>query len=340
MRLATIGNRYLAYLVEQSFLIPLSSLVVYLLGTKPLILGFFLAFKLNFQGGFDQIFATSAGWFNLAVLFLISLIYYTLETVSGMGIGSKLFGFHIITKYELPSHHLLVLYTIRNIVKSFFISDIVNAIFVLVFRRNMQTLVDHRLNVVVATEKDDLSKTFRQGAISSMIMYYSSFALLITIFTLENSGISSISSSSVGSSGVNAYSLFTTILNNNLTLDIMGYMLGGFTVLIGTFVRIFMSSIFETVIISSVFNAQEVTNLVHYVLPEFFPETMGYVFGIAAAISITNVILYYIQALIRNEKKESFLARSKIQLKNAAYYSILSVVLIIIGAVIESLLGA
>jgi hypothetical protein len=340
MRLATLGNRYIAYLVEQSFLIPVSSLLVYLLGTKTLILGFFLLFKLNFQGSLDLIFTTSAGWVNLAVLFLISLLYYTLETVSGIGIGSRLFGFRIITKYELPSHHLLILYTLRNLVKSFFISNVINAISILAFRRNLQTLLDYRLNVVIATEKDDLSKTFRQGVISSMVMYYASFALLIIIFSLENSGIASTSSSSVGSHGVNAYSIFTSILNNNLTLDITGYMLGGFTLLMGTFVRVFMSSILETVIISSVLNTQEVNNFVHYVLPEFFPETMGYVFGIAAAISIANIILNFIQALIRNEKKDYFFVRSKIQLKNAVYYSILSIVLIIVGAAIESIVGA
>ncbi len=55
MRLVTLGNRYVAYLAEQSFLIPLSSLAAYLPGSKPVILGFFFAFKLNFQADLNAI---------------------------------------------------------------------------------------------------------------------------------------------------------------------------------------------------------------------------------------------------------------------------------------------
>ena len=253
--------------------------MIYLLGAKPLLLGFFFAFKLNFQGGFILVFTTSAGWFNLAVFYLISLLYYTLESVSGIGIGSKIFGFRIVTKYEHPSNQMFIFYTLRNLVKSFFISNIVNALFVLAFRQDMQTLLDHRLNIILASKNDDLSKTFRKGTYSSMIMYYSSFILMTITFALENSGVSSSPASSGSSSGINVYSLFYTILTNNLSLDVTGYMLGGLSILLGTFVRLFISNILDTLVISSVFNPQELSNFAHYVLPEFFPETMGYVFG-------------------------------------------------------------
>lgn len=271
------------------------------------------------------------------MLFLISFIYYTFESVSGIGIGSKIFGFRVIAKYELPSQKILTLYITRNLVKSFFVSNALNGLFVLAFRRNMQTLLDRGLYVIITTEKDPQSKTFRQGILNSAIMYYSSFMLMTITFALENYGLASSPSSPTGSSGVSGFSLFQSLLNNNLTLDLTGFVLGGLSVMFGTFLRLFISNILDTIVISSVLSPKEFPTLIHYFLPEFLPETMGYVFGIAAAISIANIILYYIQALLRNEKKEYFFSTIKIHLKNFAYYLCISVVLIFIGAIIESI---
>lgn len=339
MKLATIGNRYVSYFVEQSFLIPISTLMTFFLGVKPVLLGFFLAYKLDFQGALNLIFTTSAGWINLVLLFLVSFLYYTFESATGFGIGSKVFGFQVVTKFEPPQARLMYIISLRNLVRSFFIINLANALFVLIFRRNMQTLVDHYLEVVVATDKDELKHSFKQSIICSSVMYYSTFLILLVLFALEFSRVPSPPTSSGTSSSYDPYKMFYTVLDNNLILDVTGYAFGGVTILLGTFIRLFSSNILETDIIASLNHSNGTTSFIRFILPQFFPETMGYVFGIAVAISLTDILLYFLQALIRNEKKDYFIARLKIQALHVGYYSIISVLLIGIGAVIESLLG-
>ena len=52
MKIANISERFLIYLVEQSFLIPLSSLLDYSLGIKARILGFLLSYNIDFSKSF------------------------------------------------------------------------------------------------------------------------------------------------------------------------------------------------------------------------------------------------------------------------------------------------
>ena len=315
-------------------------MVVYGLGITTLIPAFFLAYKLDFDGAIYAIFTTNAGWINLGMLFLLSLIYYTFESATEIGIGSSIFGFQVVTKYVLPPTRFFILLSIRNLVKSFFLSNAFNAAFVLVFRRNMQTLLDHTFDVVLATNKDELAKSFGQGFAASMIMYYGTFVMSAILFALEKAGSPTTSTTPVNSSNPAIYSTFYSVLNNNLLLDVIGYMLGGLTFLLGTFVRLFTSNILDAYISVSLINGSGLYTFGRYVLPQFFPETMGYVFGIAVAISATDILLYLVQSLIRNEEKGYFIKRSKIQLENLVYYSILSILFIIIGAIIEALIGA
>ena len=172
MKLASIPNRYVSYVVEQSFLVPVSALLTYSFGVKPVILGVFLAYKLNSLAAVNLIFATSTGWINIASLLIVSFLYYTFEPGSGVGIGTNIFGFQIVAKYELPPIQLFALSSLRNLVKSFFLANLGNALFVIVFRQKMQTLVDHYFDVVVATEKDELKQSFWQCPFIRMASTY------------------------------------------------------------------------------------------------------------------------------------------------------------------------
>ena len=170
MKLASIPNRYVSYVVEQSFLVPVSALLTYSFGVKPVILGVILAYKLNSLAAVNLIFATSTGWINIASLLIVSFLYYTFE--SGSGVGTNIFGFQIVAKYELPPIQLFALSSLRNLVKSFFLANLGNALFVIVFRQKMQTLVDHYFDVVVATEKDELKQSFWQCPFIRMASRY------------------------------------------------------------------------------------------------------------------------------------------------------------------------
>ncbi|MHB1811498.1 MAG: hypothetical protein ACYCPR_03680 [Thermoplasmataceae archaeon] len=340
MRIAGLGDRYISYMVEQSFLIPLSSIVVYLFGVKPVILSFFLVYKIDFQGAIKLIFETQTGWINIVALFLVSIIYYFFETLTDVGVGTRIFGFFIITKYQLPHDRVVFMMLIRNLIKSFFILNVINTIFILVYRHDMQTFSDHHMNIIVATSKNDLKKNTKQIFSASLVMYYSNFILLWFLAYLEIITSNNLPPAPSGvASNYNFYNFLREIISNNLTLDITGYIFGGPTIIIGTFIKIFSSNILETNVIGSLDFLNGSNSFIRDVLPQFFPETLGYMFGIATAISISYIILTFLQSLIRNEEKSHFIGVSKNQFFNIAVYSILSISLIIIGALIESSLG-
>jgi len=116
-------------------------------------------------------------------------------------------------------------------------------------------------------------------------------------------------------------------------------MIGGFSLFIGTFIELFSSNIYETIIMSSLDSSHGLSSFVKFILPQFFPETMGYVFGIAIAMIITDIILSFVQSMIRNEKSQYFNKRVHDLSYNAGFYLLLSILLLIIGALIESSLG-
>lgn len=83
MRLMDLGERFILYITEQSILIPTSSLLEYAVNVKATLLTFFLFYSTNFGAGIKAIFETRAGMLDLLILFLISLAYYSIESVTG-----------------------------------------------------------------------------------------------------------------------------------------------------------------------------------------------------------------------------------------------------------------
>ncbi|MGE9810897.1 hypothetical protein ACLIKE_06100, partial [Ferroplasma acidiphilum] len=123
------------------------------------------------------------------------------------------------------------------------------------------------------------------------------------------------------------------------TLDVFEYMIGGFSLFIGTFIELFSSNIYEAIIMSSLNITHGSSSFVKYILPQFFPETLGYVFGLSIALALTDIILSFIQSTIRNEKSQYFTRRVHDISYNAGFYLILSISLLVIGALIEAGLG-
>lgn len=151
-------------------------------------------------------------------------------------------------------------------------------------------------------------------------------------------GTSSLESSSTTqiANNFNFVQFFNAILKNNIDVDIFGYILGGLTLYIGTFITLFSSNILETSIIATLDAQNGISSFYRYILPQFFPETMGYVFGIAISMAIADILLSYLQSYLRNQESGYFLKRSRILLNNAGLYFILSISCLILGALIES----
>lgn len=324
-----MGERYLCYLAEQVFLITISSILVYAFGIRPVLLSFFLLYKVNFSAAFVQVFETNAGFQNLLIWFVISLVYYSLEVLTNLGIFRTIFKGRIISKYDIPNNKLDKLLLLRSLVKSFFISNLINSLFIFRYRKNMQTLYDYKTNLVVATPSESTSRQiFTKYLFLSLFIYYSTFFIFLGIFTYVVTGpnVSVIGKST--SSNISVYNSFIIIIHNNLTLDVFDYAIGGLSFFAGTFISLFSSNILETGLIATL-NSSNGTSFVKYILPQFFPETLGYVFAIATAMAISDIFISFIQSYIRNQKSDYFMTRSKRLAYISGIYFSISVILLI-----------
>lgn len=340
MKIANISERFLIYLVEQSFLIPLSSLLDYSLGIKARILGFLLSYNIDFSKSFLPIFTTVSGWYNILALFTVSITYYSLESMTNIGLAESLFKINIINKYSLPHHQQSIILLFRNIIKSIFITNLLNSLFILRNKKYIQNLYDYKFNLfTIKDDGSDNKSLFFQYFYAALVSYYGMFFLLFLIYGLFVPTVAQPNSGITTSPSFNFLAFFNSVLRNNLELDLAKYILGGFSLFIGTFITLFSSNILETAMLASLYNAHGASSFFKYVLPQFFPETMGYVFGIAISMVIADIMLSYLQSMLRNQKSEYFLKRTKELVINAGYYFALSITLLIVGALVESSLG-
>ncbi len=264
-----------------------------------------------------------------------------MESLTGKGIAEIIFKQKIINKHNIGKRKYIKLLLVRDIIRAFFISNIINSLFLLFHGKMLQNEYDYRTNMFTIKNGEENKKSlFFQYFYASIIIYYSIFVILLFIYTFVVPVSTLKSSGDIKSkSSFHYWVFFHTILSNNMTLDVFEYIIGGFSIFTGTFITLFSSNILETTIMASLNRAHGTTSFVKYILPQFFPETLGYVFGLAAAMVITDVILSYIQAAIRNEKYTQFASRSsRLGYVIIAYVS-LSFILLFIGALIEASLG-
>lgn len=338
MRLLDTGERVIAYLTEQSFIVALSIVIDFAILDKSYLLGFFLSYKLNFVQGVMNVFTTQQGLLDLVILYSISFIYYSLESLTNLGIGPVIFHKRLIFKYSIEDTSRYKLMLGRNMVKAFFLAELINFVFIVAFRKFLQTAYDRAANIVVSSADSDERKY--QGIPflwSSIIMYYSIFGLFLVLYLFVSPVAPTPKGS--GSSSFDPYTFFNSILSNNLSLDLYQYTLSGFTLFVGTFINLFNSTSLETVVLSSLVAGSETVSTLKYILPQFVPETLGYVFGISVSMMITDLILGYFQSAMRREKLSYFTSRSSRLIKEAIFFLGISVVLLVIGAVIETWIG-
>ena len=338
MKLLDLGDRVIAYFTEQSFLVALSIIIDFAFMKKSYISGFFVLYQIDFITGIRNIFTTQYGLIDLAILSIVSFIYYTFESLTNFGIASLIFHKRIITKYSIRPALKVRLILVRNAIKSFFLIEFFNFIFVLIYRKYMQTAYDRTTNLIVSEiNENDHKSPAHQLVYSSIIVYYSIFGLLLLLY-LYISPIAALPRGT-GSSSYHFYTFFKSILTNNMELDLFKYVLSGFTLFIGTFINLYSSTILETVVMAGLIRGSTANSAMRYILPQFFPETLGYIFGIAVAMVITHFILSFFQSALRRERFSYFLSKSNNYGIMAITFLAMSVSLLIIGALIEASIG-
>jgi hypothetical protein len=341
MRLSNISERFLAYATDQALLISLTSLISEILHIKAAFLGFFILYKINFVQGFSHIFTTYYGLENILILYILSLSYYSLSSFYNVGVSQSIFKLRVINKYNMPRMKFFRTILVRESVRAFFVLNFINALFILKYRKFLQSLIDRKLDFYVVKVNDDLNKKsiFYEYFEASIVIYYSTFLILMLIYLF----IIKLQNPSIGSTGTatsfDFWDFFDSILNNNLTLNLEEYVSGGLSLFIGTFVSLFNSNILEAESIAILYGGPHGSTLLKYTLPQFFPETFGYIFGIATSMNIVDMAFSYLKSMLRNEKSNEFFERAKILVLNTGFYMAFSISLLILGALIESSLG-
>ncbi len=339
-RLLELSERFIAYLTEQAILIASTALIDTMMGIKSVFLEFFVLYKSNFPQALTAIFETREGWLDITILTLISFLYYLTEATLNAGIGATIFRKGIISRYERDSKEQNKLMLLRIAVKSFFILELANFLFIFKYRRYLQTLFDHLtgLYVVKRPSKIGRSKSL-QYLLSSILIYYVTFALFLLIFTTIAPVTPIPQGPGSPGKGPGFYSFFNQVFQNNLAIDLFDYVSGGFSIFIGSFVQLLSTNILETIAMSGFINGSTFQTSLRYLLPQFFPETLGYVFGLATAMILGDIIISYFQSMLRREKIEFFIKRVKEIGRIGGIFFLTSISLILLGALVEASLG-
>ena len=173
---------------------------------------------------------------------------------------------------------------------------------------------------------------FYKYIIPSIIIYYSSFfcSFILLLHTGISGNLSTFQYSAVTETKP-AHSFvyyFKSIVVNNLTLDSY-YILGSLSLSFATIIRVLNSNYLENIFLINILKSIGTIDFFKGVMPQFFPETMGYVFGISFSLYVTSYIIDFFDGT----RKENIYS-----LSTPIYLIIVSILLILIGGVIESYL--
>ncbi len=329
VKIATFHQRILAYIIDISVLICISSFILF-----PLHKSFGLFDILEtYSYGLSDISASYITNLLISVIIFIAIsyVYFFFEIYGNLSVGNKLSRIRtVLLKTDKNSYLIPVL--IRSAVKAFPISNLADSLWLLRKKSKPQKLTEQHFGVyLINTGKNHLSDYL----IMSLILYYLPLMTVFIITILSGDHISTVTSQSLNSSqNMDFHQLSAIIANNNFSFDLQ-LELGGIFLLIPTFFIIYTSSLLEGSVMGLAYLSSKVT-LEHKVLPQFFPETMAYVFGITFAICLTIILASFIESYIRGVEYAVFERIWKQQLIRMVFLFSISLILILIAASIES----
>jgi hypothetical protein len=143
------------------------------------------------------------------------------------------------------------------------------------------------------------------------------------------------STGGTGQSRVNFLNEFVSILSQNIPFDF--YLVsGGVTLSFGSLLFLVESLDSENAILVSILKSPSSVNFLNGVLPQFIPESLGYVFGLSAAFAIASLIIIFVQSMINKQSSLSFANASAYNLKYALASVGISIILLVFAACIEA----
>ncbi len=338
--LSSVSERFIVYMVEIVFVMSLSEIVAALVGTKPYLFNAVVSYRLgelSFSYVLSQGFAV-----NIIIFTSIAFLYFLFEGIYRHGLGRILTNKEIIDKYVRSRMRRIGALMIRAAIKACPFLVFADTLFIL--RKNnrkfLQRGSDAALGFVVVKNKIVNSKKYevlreklRLYVVGASLFYYS---LFISTFVVSWMIVPmAASTGGTAQARVNLWSEFLSILSQNLPFDF--YLVsGGVTLSFGSLLFLVESLDTENAILVSILKSPSSVNFISGVLPQFIPESLGYVLGISAAFAIASSAIVFFQSMIH---KQTSLSLSRTLVFNSKYILAstgLSIAFLVIAAYIEA----
>ena len=333
---APIYLRYLAYLVDMVLLFGVTSLLFSLLGYSPL--GFIIIS--NYSGGVKPLLTQKeyiVFYKMMFLYFLIAIIYFYSEGFAGVSVGKYLSGIRTaklnLGRKNIQSQNIYSLVLLKSVVKATPFLQLVDSINIFRGRYN-QTLIEKKLSqITVIKGRVNIQK--RIFLDSAAIYYIPVITGIICIGFLNKSlGLPTPSPSSpfvYNPTLTQAKSIFI----NNAILDVYRLVMGGFVFLTLDVMEIIRTSYLDALFIGGSISSHPYF-ILFGVLPHFFVETFGFIFGVISSVFIMNAILESISGYSQGQPV-SFLVNALYgNAKHAGKFLLVSIGLLFIAALIET----
>ncbi len=362
-----LSYRYFAYIVDTIILLSIATLLAYLSNIPP------IPFKIAkyYLSGTHKIlpilFSTN-GLYFIAIFVSVSVAYYFIDAFLGFSIGKKTFGISTaIIKNGKYMKNPIIRCLFRAFIKSLPFLAIVDALFAFPSKYN-QKLSDRKLGFLVIKMPNKVStnrkissdtnldsdnqnklKLFLKSIslkvketdftpyfiCAALIYYIPLFIMSVSTFISPNVPYQ-IPSPQDKPMNLNPTSFQESLIfMHNFMIDYRYYIMSGFVLLILGLMYTFSTSYTIGQIIGSIFKTYP-SFFVYGMLPHFFPETFGYIFGLMAAMNVTSMIIEIIDGYFKG-KKSTYITETIIKYgKRAIIYVMISIFLILIGAYIET----
>lgn len=333
---APISLRYLAYLVDIIVLFGLTSLVFSVLGYSPL--GFIIVS--NYSGGVKPLLTDEQYMLFYKMIFLyflIAIAYFYSEGMTGVSVGKYLSGVRTAKlnsgKNNIRPRSTYALVLLKSVVKATPFLQLVDSINIFRGRYN-QTIIEKRLShITIIKGRVNLQK--RVFLSSAAIYYIPVLTGIICIGFLNKSlGLPTPSPSSPFVYNPTLAQV-KSIFGNNAIIDVYRLVMGGFVLLILDVMEIITTSYLDALFIGGSISSHPYF-ILYGVLPHFFIETFGFIFGVVSSVFILNAILESINGYAQGQPVSFLINALYSNAKQGGKFLLVSIGLLFVAALIET----
>jgi hypothetical protein len=330
------GDRIVAYAIDLTVVSTLVTVILAHLGIAPIIFIFLVVYSLNF-GSLLQLPVAPVAKTVLALL-VVGVAYFSVEPFIGGSPGKRITSQRLVLRRDVSGGPIPKVLA-RALLKATVIPAILDD-FGLIRRRRIPTrFSDERLGFVVVYASNAQSyrrRTLGYFAGSALIYFLPLLVAILSVSFLSEFSAQTQSQPLDPSllKGLTFWNVFWIIIGNNLGLDLR-FIIGGLLLLLPTLLSVFLSAFLDGALLASIPQGTS-ASLIPEFLPQFLLETGGYVFGILSGCLLLNLTMGVVMTYTRGTRIDSYGARYRYEIRFVILTALVSLVLIALGALVES----